>query len=104
MQADHNIQKYRKKKKLTQKELAERLQTTSQVISNWERGYTKLNSEDIQKISTVLDISSDKILNINFPFDLAFILKEEEVFYNGKQINKKQITLIDNYLTALLDD
>lgn len=47
---------------LTQAELALRLKTTSQVVSNWERNYSKPTHEDIVNLSEVLEVSTDYLL------------------------------------------
>lgn len=47
---------------LTQSELAIKLNASSQVISNWERNYTKPTHEDIVNLSEVLEVSTDYLL------------------------------------------
>ena len=44
MAVSNNIKRIRKLNNLYQKELADKVGTSSQVISNWERGYTNGNS------------------------------------------------------------
>ena len=56
------IQKARKEAKLTQIELAERVNLSFQHISNIERGETKVSLEKFVEIASVLDISTDQLL------------------------------------------
>lgn len=58
----NNIKRYRKNKNLLQKELADKIGVTNQVISNWERGYTSPNYEDIVNLSNALECSTDELL------------------------------------------
>jgi len=57
-----NIKAIRKEKGLSQKELAERVGVSSQVISNWERNYTAPTIYDIQKIARELNIGTEQII------------------------------------------
>ncbi|MEC2711563.1 helix-turn-helix transcriptional regulator [Bacillus cereus] len=47
MLTSERIKYQRKLNKLTQKELADKLDVSSQVISNWERNYTIPNYDDM---------------------------------------------------------
>ena len=51
------IREARKAQKLTQKEFAQLIGKTGQIVSNWERQYTpRINYEDVIKIETVLGV------------------------------------------------
>lgn len=56
------IRKYRKNKRLTQKQLAERVHLTSQVISNIERNYTAASTDDLINIANALDVTPNQLL------------------------------------------
>ena len=62
MRTGERIKELRKKSKLTQKQLAEKIHVSSQVISNWERGYSTPDSEDVKKLAETLDCSVDQLL------------------------------------------
>lgn len=64
MQFNERIKEQRQKLRYTQKELAEKVNVSPQVISNWERGYTDPSPEDIKKLSAVLLTSTDYLLGI----------------------------------------
>ncbi|MCB5725497.1 helix-turn-helix transcriptional regulator [Mitsuokella jalaludinii] len=52
MSIDDNIRKRRKELKLTQTKLGQLVHKSSQVISNWERGYTTgITIEDLIALS-----------------------------------------------------
>ncbi len=57
MQIGYKIKQRRKELDLTQVELGQRVHKSSQVISNWERGYTTgIVSEDLQELSNALSV------------------------------------------------
>jgi transcriptional regulator with XRE-family HTH domain len=56
------IREQRQKLRWTQKELAKKVNVSAQVISNWERGYTTPDSDDISRLSKAMNISSDYLL------------------------------------------
>ena len=58
-----NIRLKRNLLKMTQVELAKKIGVSSQVISNWERGYTPdISSSDLAKLSNALQCSTDDLL------------------------------------------
>ncbi|MCY9540452.1 helix-turn-helix transcriptional regulator [Paenibacillus alvei] len=93
------IKKYRKEKKLTQKQLAEMINVSTQVISNWERDYSSPNSNDISNLSKALGCSSDMIL---FGYDLVELSKNIIVFY-GTSISLDSLLKTQEYDVAYND-
>ncbi len=67
-----NIRFYRKKKKMTQTEIAEKLHVSFQAVSGWECGTTLPDLENLCRLSELLDVSVDHLLRIN-------LLSEENV-------------------------
>jgi HTH-type transcriptional regulator, competence development regulator len=63
MTIGRRIKELRKRKSYTQKQLAQRVKVSSQVISNWEREYTTPDSSDIARLANVLEISADVLIN-----------------------------------------
>lgn len=51
MKLGDNIQKLRKDLKLSQEQLAEKIDVTRQTISNWELGETSPNPEQLKLLS-----------------------------------------------------
>lgn len=58
----NNLKKFRKIKKLTQEELAEKLNTTKTSIYNYEKGISFPSVETIYNICTVLSITPNDLL------------------------------------------
>ena len=73
------IKAQRKKRDITQLELAEAIGCSPQVISNIERGYTGCSSVLVAKIAEVLGIPADDLLKDNAD-DSFFLTKEEKEF------------------------
>ena len=63
MKLGDNIFKLRKESKLSQEQLAEKINVTRQTISNWELGETSPNPEQLKLLSKVLNVSIDELLN-----------------------------------------
>ena len=57
------IKQKRKDKKLTQKELAEKLSITDRAISKWERGICCPDISILKELSSILDISINELLS-----------------------------------------
>lgn len=57
------ISKKRKEKKLTQKELADKLNISYQAISKWEKGLAMPGTDILMQLSKELEVSVDSILN-----------------------------------------
>jgi HTH-type transcriptional regulator, competence development regulator len=64
MAVGKRIKELRKIRNLTQKEFADRINVSPQVVSNWEREYTKPNSEDIERIAKNLEINPNYLYGL----------------------------------------
>lgn len=58
------IKKYRKEKGLTQTELAELLETTQYVITNYERNLRKPAADKIPDIANALNVTLDQLYGV----------------------------------------
>lgn len=56
------IKLLRKERKWTQQQLAKNINVSSQVISNWERGYTTPTAKDIAMLAKVFNVDPNIIL------------------------------------------
>ena len=65
----HNIKKYRKRKGLTQDELAQRLYMTPQNISKWECGISIPDVEKLCALADVFGISVDRLIGCFSKYD-----------------------------------
>ncbi|WP_424411558.1 ankyrin repeat domain-containing protein [Pasteurella sp. PK-2025] len=70
-----NIKELREKHKMSQQELADKLNTARPVISNWENGKSEPSSSQLLKLAKVFDTTTDHIL--------------------GNVTNKKNIIVVD---------
>lgn len=64
MKTGELIRKYRKKNKLTMKQLGEKINVSEQAISQYERGLRNVNLETLIKISTALNTSIEKFISL----------------------------------------
>ena len=68
MNIGHKIKQRRKELKLTQVELAQKIKKSSQVVSNWERGYTPgITYEDLRNLSVALSVPVEYFMPDNSP-------------------------------------
>lgn len=85
----NRIRGLRDRRGFKQQELAERIGISRQVLSNWERGYTLVDSEGVAKLAKILEVSADYILygrDDDSPVkQIALALEDDEellVFFN----------------------
>lgn len=65
-----NIKKYRDLKGLTQKQLADAIGKSKNVISNWENGLNKPDADMIELLLNILDIDANTLLGWDSPEQL----------------------------------
>jgi len=58
------LARLRQEKGLTQDEIADRLDVTQPVVSDYERGRLRLHGELIVQLCAILDVSADELLGI----------------------------------------
>ncbi|WP_421100989.1 helix-turn-helix domain-containing protein [Sporosarcina psychrophila] len=62
MEIGSRIKVKRKENRFTQIELAKLVNVSPQVISNWERGYSDLSSNDVSRLADALNCSTEYLL------------------------------------------
>ena len=60
-----NIEKYRKRKRITQKELTSKLEIKVRTYNNWIKERTPIPSNKLIALAKILDVSIDEMLGIN---------------------------------------
>ena len=80
----------RKKKELTQEELANKLHITRQAVSNWETNKTLPDIGIILKLCEVLELDFNKFIGVAN----GSIKAEDIIKYEKKKITKKSIIII----------
>lgn len=93
MQTKDIISELRKKKNLTQNELAEKTFVTRQAVSKWESGESVPNTETLKILSKLFDVSINTLLGspqklicqcCGMPLDDSTISKESDGSFNEK--------------------
>ncbi len=59
----NNLKEARKQSNLTQKQVAETLHVVESCYANWEQGRTEPNVEMLRKLSSLLNVSIDELIN-----------------------------------------
>ena len=75
----------RKKKGLSQEELAAQLHVVRQTISKWERGYSIPDAEMLTRLACALDVSADELLGTSAESPEEIVRMANEL----AQINEK---------------
>ena len=103
MEFKDRLKEIRLNKKLTQKEIAEKLGTSQPSYQNWEKGTRKPSRITLQKIATFFNVSTDYLLgktDIPDPdsdIDLDSAI-DNSVAYDGTPITDHDREIIKNYL------
>lgn len=88
------LKKYRKKNGYTQKQLAEAVGVTQQAVAKWETDKASPDPEMLQKISSILNVTVDSLLDetttkdkSKMPKDLNKFLQQSEIIFDGDTYN-----------------
>ena len=72
------IKEFRKGRKLTQKQLAEKLGISSNLVSNWEQGLNRPGADILAELCAALEVSPSELLEVKLTED-EFTHQEREV-------------------------
>lgn len=88
------LKKYRKNNGYTQKQLAEAVGVTQQAVAKWETDNASPDPEMLQKISSMLNVTVDSLLDgatpkdkSKMPKDLNKFLQQSEIIFDGDTYN-----------------
>lgn len=88
------LRKHRKNNGYTQKQLADVVGVTQQAVAKWETKKASPNPEILQKISSILNVTVDTLLDGTTPTnkskiskDLNKFLQESEIVFEGNTYN-----------------
>ena len=88
------LKKYRKNNGYTQKQLAEAVGGTQQAVAKWETDKASPDPEMLQKISSMLNVTVDSLLDgatpkdkSKMPKDLNKFLQQSEIIFDGDTYN-----------------
>ena len=103
MQINEVIRKYRKEKKLTQEEMANRLGVTAPAVNKWESGASMPDISLLAPIARLLDISLDELLSFkdklteieisNIVSEFSGMLAKESL----ETVHQKMVEIIREY-------
>ena len=97
-EAGKRIMERRKKLGLTQEQLAERSEVTTQFVSYAESGKRALRAENLMKIAAALEVSTDYLLTGDI-IDKDKLLLSEKL---GK-LNPKEVRLIESIIDECIE-
>ncbi|MER2126332.1 helix-turn-helix transcriptional regulator [Solibacillus sp.] len=86
---DHRLKVARKNNKLTQEQLAQKVQTTKGTISNYENGHSTPSNEMLVLLARTLNTSTDYLLGNTdkFNYDISQDEAEFQAFANNPELS-----------------
>lgn len=93
MNYNKRLKDLREDNDLLQEDIAKVLNTTKQSYSNYERGYRKLNIEDLIKLSQFYKVSTDYILGLTDNPEPNKTTVNKQVNISGKKNKVGDITI-----------
>lgn len=104
-----NLKQIRKQRKMTQQEIASKLNVTQSTYSGYESGKYEPSIEMLIKISQILQISIDKIVNNsteNFSIDISDLNEPEKelIFYYVKAIKNASWSELNNMYNEMVQN
>ena len=87
---NENIKKYRKKKGISQEEMAVKLNVVRQTVSKWENGLSVPDADVLIHIAKLLEVSVSQLLGIERNSDFDTDLSEELAKLNKQLAEQKQ--------------
>jgi len=94
----------RKENKITQSELGKKVNASPQVVSNWERGYTDPNYDDVARLAEALNCSADYLLGkTNNSNKVNKTEPINSAFYNFDKLTDEEKDYLDLQLELFRD-
>ena len=94
MELSKKIEKLRKKKGMSQEELADAVGVSRQSVFKWESGVNTPDIDKLKKLVTIFNVSFDVLLNDNLDLDDNFEIVEKEEEKPQKRSKKPLIAVI----------
>lgn len=86
------LKEARKKKKITQEELAKKIRTTKATISNYENGYSSPSNELLKELADSLEVTTDWLLGrepVNYSKNELDFIKDVESLETLKKLKEE---------------
>lgn len=88
---NENIRKFRELRKLTQKQFADRLNKSRNVISNWERGENSPDPDTVEQICRILEVTPNQIFGWEpCPDYERYLQKKRAINKRIEELNNKK--------------
>ncbi|MGX9845784.1 helix-turn-helix domain-containing protein [Streptococcus iniae] len=99
------LKRLRKEKKLTQTELATKLNISQKSYSNWESGKSEPTLDNIVKLAQILDTTTDELLDRHMDFgDRVFDFSSNYNLSNIKNFTEQELYDLKTTITIALFD
>ena len=96
------LKQQRVKKALSQKELADRLNISQQTVAKWEKGSTFPKPATLKKLTEILDVTSDYLLDIPKKLTDAEIICA--LFGNDAKVTDEMYEDVKNFAAFLKEN
>ena len=100
VQIGRQVKLAREKKKLTQEQLAEKLECSPQYLSDLERGVVGISVTLLKKLCIVLDVSSDSILFATTAKNTLEAIEDTGAVLSDRQF-QLLVEIVDRYIEAV---
>lgn len=85
------LKELRKEKKLTQTELASKLNISQKLYSNWESGKAEPTLDNIIKLANILDVTVDYLLGRSDNFSNTIVLSKNNMKSFSKRLKELRL-------------
>ena len=100
-----NLRIIRKNAKLTQNEVADRLDIKRTTYASYENTTNEPNIETLKKLADFYGVSLDYLCGRQFNNQIGYIPDDiKETFKKILLLKDRQVNMVDAYVTALLDE
>ncbi len=97
------LKELRKQRKMTQAELAQKMNVASNTISTWEQGNREPSCADLKKLADIFNVSIDFLLSRSNVVQCPSLTKEQEKLLNDfKDLSKSNQQIILTTIGAFL--
>jgi transcriptional regulator with XRE-family HTH domain len=98
------LRRLRKAKKMTARELGEKLGVAESTIIGYENGVRSPNLQQLSEIARIFNVTTDFLVSDNADElrDLKQLLETKDINYNGYKLNEAEIEQAKNFLEFLI--
>lgn len=99
-----NLKKIRKEQKLTQSEVAKKLNIDYTTLGRYENGISEPNLKTLINLANIYHTTTDNLLGHNVPYllDKSILTNEQSNLINKiTNLNREQCMLVDAYIEGL---